>query len=697
MRPLAGNLFVSKSAAGAVSGNFKCVTSPADVKYVLVGDVVDTPPRQLNVSFGHFEPDPLDEADLIKPPSASVFVPVNNVRKPNVFNISAMKARLRCVPVRRLADAAAGLRMSGQVSMPKVDETAEIIYRLDKKMQQPSLSVRDKKRISSRIVKLELVARSSQLSAKAPTSYDEAVSGVNGLDWVESMKDELGAMAQFGVWKLVDRPPGSKVVGCRWVFALKRDKNGFIKRLKSRLVLKGYAQTAGVDYIDGETWAPTCRMRVFRWMAQEAASQNLRTAQWDATSAFLHATLDVPIFMDQPPGWEVDGRVCKLLKSIYGSKQASRLWYGMVRDRILSISDRIVDTSVSQSAADECFFTIKRGDAFLRILLHVDDFAVTSSCDELYDDVFADMCSIFDLTDYQGAEMSHYLGIAVRKVDGNIQLSQSSYIGELLERLGMEHCAGASSPAVPGSAGKLVKRSSEDPLTPVEEALMASVPYKTAVCSLFYIARATRPELAHSVGQVARFMENPAPEHWDAVQRIYRYLKRTIDTPLVMRASTNTDISGFSDSDWAGDPETSKSHTGWVVLSGGSPVAWYSKQQSSISQSSCEAEYVAACSLGNELSWWRTLLESVGVINIPALDIWCDNKSAGVLAQHSGNFERTKHIRLRYHVLRERQKLGEVVVRWCPASSQLADILTKNVGVQVFKHMASRILGASID
>ena len=89
-------------------------------------------------------------------------------------------------------------------------------------------------------------------------------------------------------------------------------------------------------------------------------------------------------------------------------------------------------------------------------------------------------------------------------------------------------------------------------------------------------------------------------------------------------------------------------------------------------------------------------MEDVGfVLNAP-LEIWCDNKSAGVLAQHSGNFERTKHIRLRYHVLRERQKDGEVVVRWCPASYQLADILTKNAGVAHFKDMASRLLGASV-
>ena len=612
-------------------------------------------------------------------------------------SITGMQARLAQLPVAPPVRASPSdvsiSRISGQVNVPYVSEVAVVRYRLGIKMQT-ELSARDKRRVESRIEKLELIAASSQLSARPPSTHVEALAGVNGLDWLSSMRDELGAMSEFGVWRLVPEPPGAQVVGCKWVFALKRDKHGFVRRLKSRLVLKGYAQTAGVDYIDGETWAPTCRMRVFRWMMQEASSRGMRTAQWDCTSAFLHADLDIQMFMKQPPGFEVDGKVCELLKSIYGSKQASRLWYGMVRDRLMSLSDRMKGCIVRQSLADECFFNITRGGKTLRILLHVDDFAVTSDCDDLYDDVFSDMKAIFKITDYDGLEMSHYLGIAVERVNGDIHLSQEAYVDELLDRIGMTHCAGAATPEVPGTKAKL--RTREHPMSEAETALMEAVPYKAAVSALFYIARATRPEIVRAVGQVARFMENPAPEHWEAVERIYRYVKRTKATPLVMRATSNEKVSGFSDADWAGDYDTSKSHSGWLVMSGGSPVAWYSKKQSCISQSSCEAEYVAAASLSNELVWWRQLLMDVGCDTSLPLEIFSDNKAAGVLAQHSGNFERTKHIRLRYHVLRARQADGEVVVRWCPASEQLADIFTKNTAVGHFKTIASRILGASI-
>ena len=687
------------SAANAVRGNFLCPDVPQHVRCVVVGDVAEPGDHQLRVKYGN-------AVDLLCPrrdlPTGAVSVDPGpkprSTGDARDLGISAMRARLAKVPVLPSGPAGAdGSRMSGEISVPQMDESPIVRYRLDKKLDQPGLTRRDKIRIHSRIEKLELVSLSSQMSAKPPSSYEEAVAGVNGGDWLSSMREELGVMSDFGVWRLVNALPNAKVVGCRWVFALKRGPHGFVRRLKSRLVLKGYAQTPGVDYIDGETWAPTCRMRVFRFMMCEAATKVMRTAQWDATAAFLHADIDCNILMQQAPGFEVDGKVCELLKSIYGSKQASRLWYGMVRNRIMSIAKRLKGCTVEQSKADECFFTIRRGDEFIRLLIFVDDVAVTSTDDSLYNDVFADMCAAFKLTDYDGAEMSHYLGIAVQKVEGNIHLSQTAYIEELLERVCMTNCAGAASPEVPGSKGKLRKRAEGDHLAPNEAALMASVNYKSAVGALFYVARATRPDIVHAVGQVAMFMEHPAPEHWEAVQRIYRFLKRTKHTPLVMRASTASEpMCGFSDSDWAGDIDTSKSHTGWVVLCGGSPVAWFSKRQSCIAQSSCEAEYVSACSLSNELAWWRVLMEDVGfVLNAP-LEIWCDNKSAGVLAQHSGNFERTKHIRLRYHVLRERQKDGEVVVRWCPASYQLADILTKNAGVAHFKDMASRLLGASV-
>ena len=125
-------------------------------------------------------------------------------------------------------------------------------------------------------------------------------------------------------------------------------------------------------------------------------------------------------------------------------------------------------------------------------------------------------------------------------------------------------------------------------------------------------------------------------------------------------------------------------------------MAWFSKKQSCVAQSSCEAEYVAAANLSNELTWWRQLSADMGQTSDEPLTIWCDNQSAGILSQHAGKFGTTKHIALKYHVLRQRQANGEVVVRWCSAANQLADIFTKNTQVGQFKRVATLILETKI-
>ena len=172
------------------------------------------------------------------------------------------------------------------------------------------------------------------------------------------------------------------------------------------------------------------------------------------------------------------------------------------------------------------------------------------------------------------------------------RLHQRPYIEEILQRLNVEGAKHARSPERPGTAAKLRSRA----LLPEEQDYMQSVPYREAVGALFYLCRGTRFDIAHAVSEVAKFMGNPAPEHWDAVLRIYAYLARTKDVALVMRSNGmqcelyDQFLEGFSDSDWAGCPDTRRSYTGWLVRAGGSLVAWYSKRQDCISQSTTEAE-----------------------------------------------------------------------------------------------------------
>jgi hypothetical protein len=506
------------------------------------------------------------------------------------------------------------------------------------------------------------------------------------------MRDEMEAMRDFGVWVLEPLPPGAREISTKWVFRIKRHADGTISKLKSRLTARGFTMREGIDF--HETWAPTARMRCFRLLMAEASSDpDIRTAGWDLTSAFLHATMDTIVHMKQPKGHKdltQPEHSCRLLKAIYGTPQASRLFY-------LTIKTALVKIGFNPSVADECLFILRRNGKTMKVIVHVDDFAISYNCRALYDSVFTAMSAQFKMTDFGGGELERFLGIEIdQDTDGHIKLNQGPYLDELFVRLNITNKA--NSPMAAGSSKRL--KPYDEPLTANEIARVDAYDYRGGVAALFYVARATRPDITYAVSQVARFMHRPGPKHVDALNRIYAYLRRTRDVSLHMN-STNMEMSAlqceaYSDADWAGCSETCKSTTGWVIRVGGSTVAWYSKRQGSVAQSSCEAEYVAAASAGKEIVWWRRLLSDFGAKITGPTKLYCDNKSATMLARHSGRFDATKHIALKMHVLREYQSAHALDVTWLPATDMMADIMTKNTEPALFKRMASLIMGETI-
>ena len=335
----------------------------------------------------------------------------------------------------------------------------------------------------------------------------------------------------------------------------------------------------------------------------------------------------------------------------------------------------------------------------MKVLVHADDFCCTFNDRALYDTVFAGMKARFRMTDYGGGPITRFVGVCVeRTAAGHYRLHQGPYIEEILLRLGIVEGRHARSPERPGTAAKLRSRT----LSISETEFMQSVPYRESVGALFYLCRGTRFDIAHAVSEVARFMERPAPEHWDAVLRIYSYLARTKNVALLMSSSgmqcefTDQFLEGFSDSDWAGCPDTRRSHTGWLVHVGGSLVSWYSKRQTSISQSTTEAEYVAAAAAANEVIWWRLLCDDLGYTAAGPITVWCDNRADTTLADHAGNFDAAKHIQIRYHVIRDYQKRGLLRVRWRRSNTMWADVLTKNCSYPHFCAIVNTLMGESL-
>jgi len=203
----------------------------------------------------------------------------------------------------------------------------------------------------------------------------------------------------------------------------------------------------------------------------------------------------------------------------------------------------------------------------------------------------------------------------------------------------------------------------------------------------------TRPDLDFSVGYVSRFMEGPHEEHLAAVKHILRYLAGTKNWALFYprKKGEKAELRGFSDSDLAGDLDGRKSTTGVLFFLGDSPVSWKSAKQKVVAQSSCEAEYIAAAAAANQGVWLARLLAEMldSVVSRPLLRV--DNKSAISLIKNPVHHDRSKHIDVKFHVIRDYAQNGQIEVKFIGTSEQLGDILTKPLGRIKFQEICTKI------
>jgi hypothetical protein len=193
----------------------------------------------------------------------------------------------------------------------------------------------------------------------------------------------------------------------------------------------------------------------------------------------------------------------------------------------------------------------------------------------------------------------------------------------------------------------------------------------------------TRPGISYTVNKVSQFMHAPTSDHWDAVKHILRYLKGTIDHGLQLHSHSSLDLHVYSDADWEGCPDDRRSTSGFCIFLGANLISWSSKKQHTVSRSSTEAEYRSMTMACSELTWIQLLLhEFYHTATTPPI-LWCDNLGAIFLAANPVLYARTKHIEIDYHFVRERVASKLLLVRFICSNDQLADLLTKDLPLQL--------------
>ena len=511
--------------------------------------------------------------------------------------------------------------------------------------------------------------------------------------WIAGARDELRSLADMQVFALIPRsqvPQGRRPLKGKLVCKRKRDDAGNVVRYKVRYVAKGYTQRYGVDY--DKTTAPTARLESFRTLIHLAASLDWDIQHMDIKTAFLHGILpkDETAYLEQPKGFEEQGKedwVMELKKSIYGMKQAGRIWNETFHDSVTA-------WGFEQMVKDPCVYHRTTATGTVIFGVHVDDIYSIAHPPEENARFKAELRSKWEISDLRPVKFALGIAIECDRSSRSVFLSQTAFIDRLVTCFNLTDANPVDSPMVQG----LQIRRPDKSIPPDPELLewITKTPYRELVGSLNYIAVATRPDISFAVGHLASVLDCYRLEHWAAGLRVLRYLKGTRLLRLTLGGTTTAELSGFADSDYANCQDTSWSIGGYCFSLGSGMVSWRSKKQDHAGDSSCYAEYIALHSASQEAIFLRDLLQELKFL-IPDAEgcaptkLFCDNEAATRLTEDHMWHPNTKHIRVKYHSIRDNVRKGILKVIRVPSSDNLSDILTKATDRATFTRLRSRL------
>jgi hypothetical protein len=377
------------------------------------------------------------------------------------------------------------------------------------------------------------------------------------------------------------------------------------------------------------------------------------------------------MFMEQPPGFEVAGKedwVMCLMKSIYGMKQASRVWNQ-------TFNKAVTEMGFERLQCEWCVYRKQSPTGTVIFVVHVDNIISAASSPE-ENARFRDLLKTqWEITELGEPKLALGVAISRNRPDRTISLSQTAKIDDLVEQYGQSSTRPADTPMVAGL--QLRKPNTSAPTPPDIADWAEKTPYRKLVGSLMYLGVATRPDIAYAVGRLVTFFDCYRPEHWDAAIRVLRYLKGTRLYALTLGGNNPLQLGGYSDSDYANCIDTSRSISGYCFTLGSGMISWRSKKQSTVADSSCYAEYIALHDATHEIVFLRQLLEGLHILPSGATPLFCDNDAATRLAEDHVWHSHTKHIQVKYHSTCEHVLAGNIAVSRVGSKDNTADIFTK--------------------
>lgn len=527
-----------------------------------------------------------------------------------------------------------------------------------------------------------------------PRTYKEAMECEDSAKWEEALMEEINSLKQHGTCSAeISEPKGGETVDCKIVWDVKPgvyDKSTKTTgpwRYKARIVARGFSQRYNINY--KETFAPTLRYDALRILLAVASRNNWKIYQMDVKTAFLAGVLEETVFMEFPPHLARHfGKYVRLQKSLYGLKQAARVWYLLLEGFLRSEGFVPLPT-------DPSLFT--KGEAMVSVGAYVDDLIITGPAEEDIDKLKAALHQRFDMKDMD--EVRTILGMRVQRFGSILTLDQSRYAAEIIDKHYYKSSEVYTTP-MDANAVNLLHETPGEELNAKEKTA-----YLKVVGKLMFLCN-TRMDITFAVHKCAQYSASPSKNHWKAVLRILGYVKGTLNHGLVYGArveklrgvqdldyysvdhnievhvgtSKAFDIRTFTDADYATDKSDRKSISGRVDMINGAAVSCCSTKQQSVAKSTAQSEYLALSDGAAHAIWIQNvvdILERRAEKGEGVALIFGDNRAAIQISKGVSNTSKIKHIDVAFHHILDEVKKGTVRTYWVPGTEQLADTFTK--------------------
>ena len=522
-------------------------------------------------------------------------------------------------------------------------------------------------------------------------------------EWLQARNDELKAMQDFGVYRVVDRSEatGKKMLTSKWVHKRKTNKFGEVSRYKARLVARGFAQLPYDSFNPEEIFAHVIDRNSLRTLLAIAAGRDMKVYSADVSNAFLQAPLSEPIYMEPPPGSNIPRDKCLVLdKAIYGCKQSARAWSD-------ELDTHLLDTGFSRTTADPCLWTRKKDGKEWFVATYVDDLTICCNDDAARDIFMKELRGKFEVKDSEGEPIDYLLGIHIEQdlKAGTIKMSQELATTKLVDSFLTEKEKQDAWKATNPMKHSITLEKLEERQVPDSE-----FRYLSAIGSFLYLSACTRPDIAAATSILARHANAPGVAHVSAVKHLLQYLYNTksygieyrrdaekMEQPTIWEqgrhplANETNHTEVFADSDYAAD-SSRRSTQGYVVMMNGGPLSWRSVLGKTICMSTAEAEIMAAVSAAKEAMHLKLLLGELGAPN-DVIHIQEDNTAA--ISQATGglrHIRKAKHYSIALRFLQQLTVDGEIKFHHLSTDLQLADLFTKPLDPEKFTYFRDQMM-----